>query len=98
VSLAPPLAAAFDHATRLLVAEGFVAESWNERRDTLYLRRTDSPFFLRVSNHARTPKQRRRRTDILTSLILDRSCSPERIGALVRGAVRDFEANAAKRG
>lgn len=98
MSLAPPLAAAFDHATRLLAAEGFVAESWNERRDTLYLRRAGSPGFLRLSNHARTPKQRRRRTDILTSLILDRPHSPERIGALVQGAVRDFEANAVKRG
>ncbi|GJD36995.1 hypothetical protein [Methylobacterium aerolatum] len=97
MSLAPPLAAAFALAARLLATEGFEAEAWNERRDTLYLRRSGSPFFLRLSNHARTAKQRRRRTDILTSLVLDRPCSPERLVALVRGAVRDFEANAARR-
>ena len=97
MSLAPPLAAAFGLAARLLAAEGFEAETWNERGDTLYLRRADSPFLLRLSNHARTAKQRRRRTDILTSLVLDRARSSEQIAALVRGAVRDFEANAAKR-
>ncbi len=97
MSLAPPLAAAFDLAARLLAAEGFAAEAWNERGDTLYLRRAGSPFYLRLSNHARTAKQRRRRTDILTSLVIDRVRSPEQITASVQAALRDFEANAAKR-
>ena len=92
----PPLAA-IDLAARLLVAEGFVVAARNERGDSLYLRRPESPWHLRLSNHARTAKQRRRRTDILTSLVIDGPRSADQVAALVRGAQRDFAAALARR-
>lgn len=93
-----PPHAALEHAARLLEAEGFVIAARNERGDALYLRRPDSPWHLRLSNHPRTAKQRKRRTDILTSLVVTAPRSPEQLAALVRGALRDFEANLARRG
>jgi hypothetical protein len=92
----PPLAA-LELAARLLEAEGFVIAARNERGDAIYLRRPDSPWHLRLSNHPRSAKQRKRRTDILTSLVVSVPRSPEQVAALVRGALRDFEANAVKR-
>ncbi len=93
----PPLAA-LEHAARLLEAEGFVIAARNERADAIYLRRPDSPWHLRLSNHPRTAKQRARRTDILTSLVVSAPRSPEQVAELVRGALRDFEGNLVKRG
>ena len=66
-----PPAAALALAADLLAAKGFVLTARNERGDSLYLRRPDSPWHLRLSNHRRTARQRQRRRDILTSLILD---------------------------
>jgi hypothetical protein len=93
----PPLAA-LEYAARLLTAKGFVIATRNERGDAIYLRRPDSPWHLRLSNHARSAKQRRRRTDILTSLVVGTPRSPEQVAVLVRGALRDFEGNLRKRG
>lgn len=87
----PPLAA-LSFAARLLADEGFVIAARNERGDSLYLHRPPSPWHLRLSNHARTAKQRKRRTDILTSLIIDAPRSREQVALLVQGALRDFEA------
>ena len=66
----PPLAA-LDLAARLFAAEGFAVAARNERGDSLYLHRPGCPWHLRLSNHSRTAKQRKRRTDILTSLVID---------------------------
>lgn len=92
----PPLAA-LDFAARLLVAEGFVVAARNERGDSLYLHRPGSPWHLRLSNHSRTAKQRKRRTDILASLVIGEPRSADQVVALVRGAQRDFEAALARR-
>lgn len=92
----PPLAA-LDLAARLLAAEGFAVAARNERGDSLYLHRPGCPWHLRLSNHSRTAKQSKRRTDILTSLVIDGPRSAEQVSALVRGAQRDFEAALARR-
>ena len=92
----PPLEA-LAHASRLLEAQGFRETARNERGDSLYLHRPGCPWHLRLSNHSRTAKQRKRRTDILTSLVIDGPRSAEQVSALVRGAQRDFEAALARR-
>lgn len=90
--------AALGLAARLLAEEGFVIAARNERGDSLYLHRPESPWHLRLSNHARTAKQRKRRRDILTSLIIDAPRSEDQVAMLVRGALRDFEAALRRRG
>ena len=77
------------------MAEGFSEVARNTRGDALYLMRADCPWHLRLSNHARTMKQRRRRTDVLTSLVIDAPRSPAQVAALVLGAVRNFDARRA---
>lgn len=87
--LAP--AAALAHAARLLAEHGFAVVARNERGDSLYLQPGGCSFALRLSNHARTPKQRRRRTDVLASLVIREARSPEQVAALVAGTLRDFD-------
>lgn len=87
-----PPAAALALATRLLEAEGFAVVARNDRGDSLYLRPADCPWHLRVSNHARTARQRARRTDILTSLVIAAPRTPDQVATLVAGAVRNFRA------
>lgn len=82
---------ALELAARMLEARGFAIVARNERGDSLYLRRPDCAWHLRVSNHARTAKQRARRSDILASLVIDGPCSPDQIGKRIREAVRNFE-------
>ncbi|GJE09691.1 MULTISPECIES: hypothetical protein [Methylobacterium] len=91
----PPLAS-LAQAARLLEEHGFSIVARNERGDSLYLRRAECAWHLRLSNHARTAKQRARRADILTSLVIDGPRAPEQIGRLVRDAVRNFEAALAR--
>ncbi|MGE8130696.1 hypothetical protein ACQKQD_27325 [Methylobacterium sp. NPDC080182] len=91
----PPLAA-LGLAARMLEADGFAIVARNERGDSLYLRRPDCAWHLRVSNHRRTAKQRARRSDILASLVIDGPRSSDQIGNLVREAVRNFEAALAR--
>jgi hypothetical protein len=83
---------ALELAARMLEVHGFAIVARNERGDSLYLRRPDCAWHLRVSNHARTAKQRARRSDILASLVIDGPCSPDQVGKRVRDAVRNFEA------
>jgi hypothetical protein len=83
---------ALELAARMLEAHGFAIVARNERGDSLYLRRPDCAWHLRVSNHARTAKQRARRSDILASLVIVGPCSPDQVGKRVRDAVRNFEA------
>ena len=73
--------------------EGFALAARNERGDSLYLKPPERPWHIRLSNHSRTAKQRKRRTDILTSLVIDKPRSAEQVEALVRAALRDFAAN-----
>ena len=91
----PPLEA-LGLAARMLETQGFAIIARNERGDSLYLRRPDCAWHLRVSNHARTAKQRARRSDILASLVVDGPRSPDRVEKLVREAVRNFEAALAR--
>ncbi|SDM50701.1 hypothetical protein SAMN05216360_102287 [Methylobacterium phyllostachyos] len=93
----PPPPKALALAARLLEAQGFTVVARNERGDSLYLRPADCPWHLRLSNHARTAKQRARRTDILASLVIDGPRSAERIEALVADAVRNFRASLARK-
>ncbi|MDP4022251.1 hypothetical protein Q8W71_06430 [Methylobacterium sp. NEAU 140] len=83
-------AAAIAYAARLLEARGFAEAARNTRGDSLYLRPPGSPWHLRLSNHPRTMKQRRRRTDVLTSLVIDAPRSTEQVETLVRGAQANF--------
>lgn len=87
---------ALELAARMLEAHGFAIVARNERGDSLYLRRPDCAWHLRLSNHARTAKQRARRADILASLVIDGPRSPDQVGKLVREAVRNFEAALAR--
>ena len=91
----PPLKA-LTLAARALEDHGFAMVARNERGDSLYLRRPGSAWHLRLSNHARTAKQRARRTDILASLVIDGPRSQIRIDKLVREAVRNFDAALAR--
>ncbi|CAM2902102.1 MULTISPECIES: hypothetical protein [Methylobacterium] len=91
MSTLPP-SAALALAARLLEAEGFAIVARNERGDSLYLALSKSPWHLRLSNHARTAKQRARRNDILTSLIIDAPRSPDQVHTLVLGALKNFSA------
>lgn len=91
-----PPRAALEEAARILEAHGFAIVARNERGDSLYLRRPDCAWHLRVSNHGRTAKQRARRSDILASLVIDGPRSPDQLGKAVRDAVRNFEAALAR--
>lgn len=83
--------AMLDLAARMLADYGFSIVARNERGDSLYLRRTDVPWHLRLSNHPRTAKQRARRADILTSLVVEGTCSRTELQERVGQAVRNFE-------
>jgi hypothetical protein len=89
--------AALEWAAHLLAREGFAVTARNARGDSLYLKPVDSLWHLRVSNHARTAKQRSRRTDILTSLVIDGPRSPEQVERMVADAVRNFRASLARK-
>lgn len=89
--------AALAHAARLLEAKGFTDVARNDRGDTIYLKRPGSPWHLRLSNHTRTPKQRRRRTDILTSLVIATPRSPDQVAGAVDATLKNFQAASAMR-
>ena len=94
-ALAPSEARAL--AVRLLSRHGFLPQAENARGDTLYLAHPDEDWLLRVSNHARTAKQRARRRDILTSLVIREPRTPAQVEALVAAALRDFAAERRRR-
>lgn len=89
--------AALAQAARLLTDRGFREIARNTRGDSLYLRPDGCAFALRLSNHARSPGQRQRRTDVLASLVIREPRSPAQVAALVAGAVRDFMLARARR-
>ena len=92
-----PPAAAIALAVRLLDGRGFAVGARNDRGDSLYLRPEGSPFLLRVSNHARSPKQRRGHPEVLASLVVRGPRTPSQVAAMVEAAVRDFRAAASRR-
>ena len=53
-----------------IAAQGFAVVARNTRGDSVYLKPEGSAFALRVSNHARTPKQRVNHPDAVTSLVI----------------------------
>ncbi len=88
--LPPPAALAV--AARLLEARGFTIVARNERGDTLYLARPGHNATLRLSNHARRPRQRRSHPEVVTSLVV---ATPKRLGQLdvmIAAALRDYAA------
>lgn len=87
-ALPPP--AALARAARLLAAHGFREVARNARGDSLYLARGDDPWRLRLSNHARTPKQRRGHPEVLASLVVREPKTEARIAAMVEAALRDY--------
>ena len=92
-----PPTAAIALAVQLVAARGFAVTARNDRGDSLYLRPEGSPFVLRVSNHARTPKQRRGHPEVLASLVVRGPRTPAQVAAMVEAAVRDFRAAAMRR-
>lgn len=80
-----------------LEARGFVVVARNERGDSIYLAPEGSRYRLRVSNHARTPKQRRVHAEVLASLVLRAPRSREQLERMIEAALRDFAAALARR-
>lgn len=94
-ALAPPRALAL--ASRLLAERGFREVARNERGDSLYLAQGDGPERLRLSNHARTPKQRRVHPEVMASLVIRAPRTEAQVAAMVEAALRDFAAGLARR-
>jgi len=76
-------------ARTLLAEHGFHEVARNERGDSFYLARGDDPGRLRLSNHARTPKQRRGHPEVLASLVIRQPRNPVQVAAMVEAALRD---------
>ena len=64
---------------------------------SVYLKPDACAFALRVSNHARTPKQRKNHPDAITSLGLRDPTSEAALAAQVAVALRNFAGERAKR-
>lgn len=95
-ALAPADAIAL--AARLLTARGFSVVARNARGDSLYLALDGGRATIRVSNHARGPKQRRSHPEVATSLVVRDLRSEAQIEAMVAAALRDFTARATRAG
>lgn len=96
----PPLAPrqALARASTLLTAHGFHEVARNERGDSLYLARGDGPERLRLSNHARTPNQRRLHPEVMASLVIRAPKTEAQVAALVEAALRDFAGGLERKG
>lgn len=94
-ALAPAAAIAF--AVRLLEVEGFAVSARNERGDSVYCRRGTDALAIRVSNHSRTPKQRRNHPDVATSLVIRTPKAPQQVAIMVAEALRIVAAENARR-
>ena len=84
-------------AAQLLEREGFAIVARNGRGDSLYLARAGESATLRLSNHARRPKQRLSHPEVAASLIVRTPKTAAQIAGLVAAAVRDFAAGAGTR-
>jgi hypothetical protein len=69
----------------------------NTRGDSVYLKPEGCAFALRVSNHARTPKQRKNHPDAITSLVLRDPTSEAALAEAVAVALRNFSGERVKR-
>ncbi|KQT58510.1 hypothetical protein ASG52_21955 [Methylobacterium sp. Leaf456] len=76
-------------ARTLLAGHGFSEVARNARGDSFYLARGDDPGRLRLSNHARTPKQRRGHPEVLASLVIRQPRTHVQVAAMVEAALRD---------
>lgn len=85
-ALAPTAAIAL--AVRLLEEAGFSVSARNERGDSVYCRSSPDSPAIRVSNHARTPKQRQKHPDVATSLVFRAPKTPEQVAVMVEAAQR----------
>ena len=90
-------AEALVRAVDALVAQGFAVVARNTRGDSVYLKPDACAFALRVSSHARTPKQRKNHPDAITSLVLRDPTSEAALAAQVAVALRNFAGERAKR-
>jgi hypothetical protein len=84
-------------AVRLLEAEGLVVTARNDRGDSVYLALPGETASLRVSNHARTPKQRLKHPEVLTSLVLHGRNGPAQVEALAARSLRVFRVERERR-
>ena len=91
-----PPRAAIALAVRLLGERGYRVRGRNERGDSLYLAPDGSALRLRLSNHARNARQRRKHAEVLASLVIDRPRSAAQVETLVETAIRDFSAARAR--
>ena len=82
--------AALDRAVAGVIAHGFAIVARNTRGDSLYLKPAGCAFALRISNHARTPKQRKNHPDAITSLVIRTPQTERGIDALVAQALLNF--------
>ena len=87
---------ALAQAVHRLEAAGFTVAARNERGDSVYLARDGEPFSLRVSNHGRTPKQRRNHPEVLASLVIRESRTAAQVEAMVAASLRDFRSALAR--
>ena len=90
-------AEALARAVERLAAQGFAVVARNTRGDSVYLKPEACAFALRVSNHARTAKQRKNHPDAITSLVLRDPTSEAALAEAVAVAVRNFAGERAKR-
>ncbi|MEH3116472.1 MAG: hypothetical protein PGN25_02385 [Methylorubrum populi] len=97
-AIAPlPPRQALARAGERLAAHGFREVARNGRGDSLYLARGDGPERLRLSNHARTPKQRRLHPEVMASLVIRAPKTEAQVAAMVEAALRDFASGLARR-
>jgi len=83
-------AEALARAVERLAAQGFAVVARNTRGDSVYLKPEACAFALRVSNHARTPKQRKNHPDAITSLVIRTPQTERSVNALVEQALQNF--------
>jgi len=89
-------AAALALAAELLEAQGFIIVARNERGDSLYFALPGQDATLRLSNHARRPRQRRTHPEVVTSLVVATPKRPHQLVTLIAAAQRNYAACAGK--
>lgn len=88
MSALPP-AAGLALAVRMLEARGLRVTARNERGDSVYLAEPiTGGGAIRVSNHARTAKQRRKHPGVATSIVIATPKTGEQIEEMVEAALR----------
>ena len=94
----PPRRGPTARAVAILTAQGFAVVARNTRGDSVYLKPEGCAFALRVSNHARTPKQRKNHPDAITSLVLRDPTSEAALAEAVAVAAAEFFRRAGEAG